>query len=170
MAMAKHTMTLQATRGCPYECAYCHKIWPKTHFTRSAEHIFAEVKNLYDIGVRRFVFIDDIFNLQSRNCSEFFQRVIDNNMKIQVFFPNGLRGDVLTPKLIDLMVEGGTVEFDFSLESASHRVQKLVNKYLRLDRSAGTLNISGITIPRLSSKYKPFSVSHRDRGRSVDDS
>jgi radical SAM superfamily enzyme YgiQ (UPF0313 family) len=134
MAMAKHTMTLQATRGCPYRCAYCHKIWPKTHVRRSAENIFSEMKMLYDVGVRRFVFIDDIFNLDIKNCSRLFHLIIKNRLKAQIFFPNGLRGDILTPGLIDLMVEAGTVDFDFSLESASPRIQKLIRKDLNLDR------------------------------------
>jgi radical SAM superfamily enzyme YgiQ (UPF0313 family) len=134
MAMARHTMTLQATRGCPYQCAYCHKIWPKTHVFRAAEHIVSEIEALYDIGVRRFVFIDDIFNLDIDNCTRFFELLLKNNLKVQVFFPNGLRGDVLSRELIDLMVEAGTVDFDFSLESASPRIQKLVRKNLNLQR------------------------------------
>jgi amino acid adenylation domain-containing protein len=134
MALARHTMTLQATRGCPYRCAYCHKLWPKAHVFRSAEHILSEVKALYDVGVRRFVFIDDIFNLNIANSTRFFELIVKRGLKVQVFFPNGLRGDVLTPELMDLMVEAGTVDFDFSLESASPRIQKLVQKNLKLDR------------------------------------
>jgi len=133
-ALAKHTMTLQATRGCPYKCAFCHKIWPKSHVVRSAENIFKEVKTLYDIGVKRFVFVDDIFNLDEKNSRRFFQAVIDNGLKVQLFFTNGLRGDILKKDYIDLMVEAGTVDFDFSLESASPRIQKLIDKHLNIDK------------------------------------
>ncbi|HWR62417.1 MAG TPA: condensation domain-containing protein, partial [Clostridia bacterium] len=39
-AMVKDSVAIQATRGCPFKCAYCHKLWPKAHIVRSAENIF----------------------------------------------------------------------------------------------------------------------------------
>jgi len=33
-AAVKHSISLMATRGCPYNCAYCHKIWPKKQAVR----------------------------------------------------------------------------------------------------------------------------------------
>ncbi len=133
-AMVKNTIAIQATRGCPYNCAYCHKIWPKGHVARFAENIFNEVHFYYEIGVRRFVFVDDIFNLNMENSSRFFKMVIDSGMKIQIFFPNGMRGDLLTKDYIDLMVQAGTVELVLALETASDRLQKLIGKNLNIEK------------------------------------
>ncbi len=133
-AMVKNSITIQATRGCPYNCAYCHKIWPKAHSVRPAENIFEEVKLYYSIGVRRFVFIDDIFNLNRENSMKFFRLVTENQLKIQLFFPNGVRGDLMTEEYIDLMVQAGTVNMALALETASPRLQKLIRKNLDLDR------------------------------------
>jgi len=133
-AMVKHAVSLQGTRGCPYNCTYCHKIWGKKHVVRSAGNLFDEVKLYYDMGVRRFVLIDDIFNLDIKNSSEFFKKILDARMKPQFFFPNGLRGDILTKDYIDLMVEAGTVELALALETASPRLQKLIRKNLNLDK------------------------------------
>ncbi|HEX3029961.1 MAG TPA: AMP-binding protein, partial [Clostridia bacterium] len=133
-AMVKNAIVIQATRGCPYNCAYCHKIWPKKNVVRSAEHIFNEIKLYYDVGVRRFAFIDDIFNLDRENSTRFFELVIKNGLKIQIFFPNGIRGDILTKDYIDLMVEAGTVGMALALETASPRLQKLIGKHLNLDK------------------------------------
>ncbi|MGD2088698.1 MAG: amino acid adenylation domain-containing protein, partial [Candidatus Aminicenantes bacterium] len=133
-AMYKNCIALQATRGCPYHCLYCHKIWPKKHVFRSAEHIFEEVLFYYKMGVRRFAFIDDIFNLNVKNSSRFFQLVIKNKLDIQVAFPNGIRGDILSKDYIDLMVEAGTIILAFALETASPRLQKLVGKNLNLEK------------------------------------
>jgi tyrocidine synthetase-3 len=139
-ALAKHTFTIQATRGCPFRCAFCHKIWPKNHVYRSAENIFHEVETLYGAGARRFMFVDDIFNLEKENCRRFFELIIKKDLKVQVFFANGLRGDILTRDLIDLMVEAGTVDFDFSLESASPRLQKLMQKNLNIEKLRQTID------------------------------
>jgi amino acid adenylation domain-containing protein len=134
IALAKHTVAIQCTRGCPYNCAYCHKIWPKKHVARSAENIFTEIRQCYEAGARRFTFIDDIFNLDHRNSSRFLETIIKHNLDIQLFFPNGLRGDILTREFIDLMVEAGTVDICLALETASPRIQKLIKKNLDLDK------------------------------------
>ncbi|MCU0288148.1 MAG: condensation domain-containing protein, partial [Acidobacteria bacterium] len=148
-ALARHTITIQATRGCPFKCAFCHKIWPKTHVYRSAQHIFNEVKKLYDIGARRFVFVDDIFNLNRENSGRFFELIIENGLKVQLFFTNGLRGDILTEEFIDLMVAAGTVDFDFSLESASPRIQRLMGKNLDIHALKKTIDYIAAKHPQV---------------------
>ncbi|MGE5342659.1 MAG: amino acid adenylation domain-containing protein, partial [Candidatus Omnitrophota bacterium] len=134
MASVTRCMSLQATRGCPYECLFCHKVWSKKHAFRSAETIFNEVQFYYKQGVRNFAIIDDCFNLNRDNSSRFFRLVIRNRLHIQLFFPNGLRGDLLTPDYIDLMVEAGTRGINLSLETASPRLQKLIKKNLDIEK------------------------------------
>ncbi len=132
--MVKNSITMQATRGCPYNCAYCCRVWPKTYVTRSAENIFVEVRLYYNMGIRRFVFIDDIFNLDIQNSSKFFQLIIDHGLKVQFLFPSGLRGDILTKEYIDLMVQAGVISFPLALETASPRLQKLIGKNLNIEK------------------------------------
>jgi amino acid adenylation domain-containing protein len=134
LAAVKDSIVLQGTRGCPYKCAYCHKIWPKTHIVRSAENIFAEIRRLYDIGIRRFALIDDIFNLNVKNSTRFFELIIENGLELQLFFPNGLRGELLTGDYIDLMVKAGTINISLSLETASPRLQKMIKKNLNIEK------------------------------------
>ena len=133
-AGVKHTISLEATRGCPYRCSYCHKIFPNKQVSRSADNIFAEVKYYYDLGVRRFSIIDDIFNLDIKNSSRFFESIIKNGMKAHLYFCAGLRGDILREDYIDLMVEAGTVSMSPALETASPRLQKLIGKNLNIPR------------------------------------
>ena len=145
----RNAIAINATRGCPYNCLYCHKIWPKFHVARSAEHIFQEVQLYYNFGVRRFVFIDDVFNLDLKNSGRFFEMVIKSGMKIQISFPNGLRGDILTKDYIDLMIKAGTVNFAVALETASPRLQKLIGKNLNIERFQENLVYITTTYPRV---------------------
>ncbi len=133
-AMVKNRISLFATRGCPYKCAYCHKIWPKRHYVRSAGNLVEEVQLYYDMGIRRFSFIDDIFNLDKKNSMEFFESIIQRGLKLQLLFPAGLRGDILTRDYIDLMIEAGTVNFALALETGSPRIQRYIRKNLKLDK------------------------------------
>ncbi len=130
MASVTDSISLQATRGCPYECLFCHKVWSKKHVFRDAESIFEEVLGYYRKGVTRFAFIDDCFNLSRKNSTRFYELVLKHKLDIKIFFPNGLRGDLLTPADIDLMVEAGVRGINLSLETASPRLQKLIRKDL----------------------------------------
>lgn len=134
MASAINCITIQSTRGCPYECIFCHKVWSKNHVYRSAENIYKEITYYYDRGIRNFSFIDDCFNLNKKNSSRLFQLIIDDKLKLNIFFPNGLRGDLLTPEYIDLMVKAGTCNINLSLETASPRLQKLIKKNLNIEK------------------------------------
>jgi amino acid adenylation domain-containing protein len=134
MASVTDGISLQTTRGCPFECLYCHKIWSKKHVFRSAENIYNEIEYYYKRGVTNFACIDDCFNLDEFNSSRLFQLVIRNQLKLQLFFPNGLRGDIMTPGYIDLMAEAGTRGINLSLETASPRLQKLLKKNLDLEK------------------------------------
>ncbi|MCP4149057.1 MAG: radical SAM protein, partial [bacterium] len=134
LSLFKNGITIQATRGCPYDCTYCFKIWPKRHVARSAENLFAEIQLYYNMGYRKFSFIDDIFNLKIENSKRFFQLIIDNGLRVQLLFPAGLRGDILTEEYIDLMVEAGTINMALALETASPRMQKLIKKHLDIDK------------------------------------
>jgi amino acid adenylation domain-containing protein len=134
VAMVKHTIPLLASRGCPYRCAYCHRMWPKKHIIRSADNVFEEVLFHYKLGIRRFVILDDIFNLNVKNSSRFYRLLLGHGLDIQLYFPGGVRGDIMTKEYIDLMVEAGTVNMMLALESASPRIQELVGKYLKIER------------------------------------
>ncbi len=148
-AMVKYAVSIQATRGCPYHCAFCHKIWPKTHSKRSAENVFAEVDLYYRMGVRRFALIDDIFNLDRENSMKFFNLVIENGLEVKLFFPNGVRGDILTKDYIDLMIKAGTISMAFALETASPRLQKIIKKNLNLEKLRENLEYIASTYPHV---------------------
>jgi len=134
-AGVKHSVAVQATRGCPYRCFYCD-VYKTTlhHFRRSVDSIFEEVKMLSDLGVKRIEFIDDIFNVKAKDFKEFFRLVLKHKLKLNFFFPSALKGDLLDKEGIDLMVEAGGLGVNISLESGSARMQKVMRKNLDLDK------------------------------------
>ena len=90
-----------------------------------------------DLGVKRIEFIDDIFNVKRKDFVEFFNKVIQLNLKVKFFFPTALKGDLLDKESIDVMMQGGSIGFKVSLESAnplvvipSSKAFCLADKYL----------------------------------------
>jgi amino acid adenylation domain-containing protein len=134
MASVTNCISIQSTRGCPYECLFCHKIWSKKHVHRRAENIYDEIEYYYKNGVGNFAFIDDCFNLDRSNSCRLFRLLLQHKLAVRLFFPNGLRGDIMTPDYIDLMAEAGTRGINLSLETASPRLQRLLRKNLDLDK------------------------------------
>ena len=134
-AGAKYSMSIQATRGCPYKCFFCdiYKTSP-VHYRRSVEHLFREVRLLADIGVKRIEFIDDNFNANKKDFTFFFELILKHKLDLKFFFPTGLRGDLLDKGMIDLMVEAGAIGINFALEHASPRLQKVMRKNLDVEK------------------------------------
>jgi amino acid adenylation domain-containing protein len=136
----KHSISLEATRGCPYGCIYCHKIFPRKQVGTSAENLFSEVRFYNQLGVHRFMMLDDIFNLDIKNSTRFFELIIKNGLDLHLIFSSGLRGDILTEDYIDLMVEAGTIDMAPALETASPRLQKLIEKNLNIEKLHHNIN------------------------------
>ncbi|MBO6480580.1 MAG: Sua5/YciO/YrdC/YwlC family protein [Pelagibacteraceae bacterium] len=85
-AGVKYSMSVHATRGCPYRCFYCD-VYKTTlhHFRRSVDVIYDEVKMIADMGVKRVEFIDDIFNVKKK--SKISKFVTNNKKTLAIRFP-----------------------------------------------------------------------------------
>lgn len=134
------SMPVFSSRGCSYECTYCHNLSGKTVRWRSAENVFEEMSFYYrEHGVREFFFWDDIFNLNIKRAHKICDLILESGMKIRFSFPRGMRGDILTFDLIDKMVEAGFSQSSFAVESASPRVQKMIKKYNNFNKLTDTI-------------------------------
>jgi radical SAM superfamily enzyme YgiQ (UPF0313 family) len=100
-----------------------------TTFVNQLEHL----NHIY--GIRHFEIVDDIFNARKQRVMEICRQIIDRNLKIRLAFPNGLRSDLLDDETIDALYNAGTRFICFAIESASPRIQKMVNKHLDLEKA-----------------------------------
>jgi len=126
---------LFTSRGCPYRCVYCHRVFGKTFRAMSAARVFEDIRTLYtQYGIREFEVIDDVFNLDRQRTSDICEMIIRSGMKISLAFPNAVRGDILDEDLIRKLARAGTRFMTFAVETASPRLQKLIRKNLDLDK------------------------------------
>jgi radical SAM superfamily enzyme YgiQ (UPF0313 family) len=126
---------IMTTRGCPYRCAYCHNILGKTFRARSPENVLAEMRFLYDTyGLTDFQIIDDIFNLDMNRAKTICDLIVRSGMNVTLSFPNAIRGDRVDEELIEKMAAAGTKFISYAVETASPRLQKLIQKNLNLDK------------------------------------
>ncbi len=126
---------LVTSRGCPYRCVYCHNIFGRTFRARSADRVAGEIFRLYeDYGIRDFYIVDDNFNMDVQRLKRFCELLKAYPGNVRLYFTNGVRGDILTPELIDELIAAGTIWITFAVETASPRLQKLIRKNNDLDR------------------------------------
>jgi anaerobic magnesium-protoporphyrin IX monomethyl ester cyclase len=129
--------TMFSSRACPWRCTYCHNSYGKTFRERSAEHVLAEIELLVtQHGVKELVFMDDIFNFRPARAKAIAQGIIDRGWKLALTFPNGFRGDILDEELVRLLKKAGMYRCMVAVESAVPRLQKVMQKNLKIDKVA----------------------------------
>ena len=127
---------IYSSRGCPYRCYYCHEALVKTVRRRSPENVVLELEEHYHRrGIKNFVFADDIFNVPKKIGKEILHQVIDRLPGVSLNFPNGLRADQLDDEFLDLLEKAGTVHMALAVETASPRLQKVVGKNLKIEKT-----------------------------------
>lgn len=126
-------MTIFTSRGCPFQCIYCHNIFGKRYRTRSPENVLAEIKTLMEkYNIRDFEIIDDSFNLNMKRAKEICDLIIRENLKIKISFPNGIRGDIMDEELLYKLKRAGTYVLTYAIETGSPRLQNFIKKNVNL--------------------------------------
>ncbi|KOP24960.1 Fe-S oxidoreductase [Hapalosiphon sp. MRB220] len=120
---------VQTKRGCPHNCCYCvyTVVEGKQVRINPADEVVAEMRQLYDRGVRNFWFTDAQFIPARKfmaDAVELLQKIVDSGMQ-DIHWAAYIRADNLTPELSDLMVKTGMNYFEIGITSGS---QELVRK------------------------------------------
>ncbi len=121
------------SRGCPFRCVYCHKLFGKKQRRHSTAYVVDQIEYLHrEKGVVEIEIADDIFNLDLRWVESFAREIRRRDLALHFSFPNGLRADHISEEIIDLLVDIGTYRIVYAVESGSPRLQKTIRKNVNL--------------------------------------
>lgn len=138
--------SIMTSRGCPYNCIYCHKIFGNRFRGRSPDNVLRELHFLWNrYRLRRFEFVDDIFNWDRDRAIEILTRMRDELPGVSVGFGNGLRADRLDEDFFRLLRDVRCHYLPIPVESAVPRIQKLIGKNLQIEKA--------VEAARLARKY-----------------
>ena len=120
---------VQTKRGCPHNCCYCvyTVIEGKAVRLNPVAEVVAEMRQLYDRGVRGFWFTDAQFIPARRQIEDAKQllRAIAADGMTDIHWAAYIRADNLDAELAELMVATGMSYFEIGITSGS---QELVRK------------------------------------------
>lgn len=135
------TMSIQYSRGCPFNCEFCDIIVMNGRLprTKSAPQILAELDALYDRGWRGSVFIvDDNFIGHKRKVKALLQRIIQwqsGKRRRFTFFTEASVDLAEDPELMNAMVAAGFNKVFLGLETPCEESLKECGKGQNLRRS-----------------------------------
>ncbi len=126
-------MPLFTSRSCPWHCIYCHNVFGKKFRARSPESVAEEIEILVSRhGIEEIEIVDDIFNLDTARAEAVCDKITARGLRVRLSFPNGVRTDILTPRLLEKMKAAGTYMMGVAVETGSKRLQREIRKNLDL--------------------------------------
>lgn len=125
---------IEAGRGCPYNCTFCSTclMWSRRSRMKSPSRIFREMKVLHErYGLDQFRLVQDNFTSNQKflaHFCDFFQRYNSG-----FSWKTDSRIDCLDEGQLQAMSASGCRRIYFGMESASPRMQNIINKHLNLE-------------------------------------
>ncbi len=130
---------VQASRGCPYKCAFCINVVTKNKKMRYREpnHVLDEIEYLYhECKIQRVGFRDEIFMSNRRQVKEIAQGLLERNIKI-TWLANPrceyLRESYIDDAYLKLLTDSGCNKLQSGGESGSQRILDLLRKDIKVE-------------------------------------
>ncbi len=131
----KRSITMIATRGCPYSCTFCTvpNMWNAKWNARDPFAVILEIKEMIQrYKIEHIDFVDLTFALNRTWTVEFCNRLINEGVKISWSLPIGTRVENLDSEIIQLMKKAGCIRVLYSPESGSEETLLRIKKKLKL--------------------------------------
>jgi len=123
--------TILSSRGCPYECSYCHRPPLSRNFRpRSSSNIIDEIEECVKLGIQEFIFVDDVFTLNRKRVFELCDEIIRRNLKIR--FRITARGNNIDYSLLLKLKEAGCRWIHYEIATGSQEMLDFLKKEITL--------------------------------------
>jgi len=128
----KLATSLMATRGCPYNCAFCASktMWGRKVRFRSPDNVSSEIKGVIErYNVYHFKFQDDTITINKDWILELCKKMEPLN----IYWRANARVDHSQKEVLEAMYKAGCDEIDYGIEDISEKVLTINNKKVRVE-------------------------------------
>lgn len=139
---APRSATVLTSRVCAPGCPTCHQSFGSSARDRSVRDVIGEIRDLvHRRGVRRILIADHGFDGRPARAAEIARAVAKlreapGRAALTMEFPRGLRGDGLTPEVVEAFLTAGVRRFPIHAVTASRRLQRLLKSNINLRAAA----------------------------------
>jgi|TARA_Y100000034_G_C6900867_1_gene416660 radical SAM superfamily enzyme YgiQ (UPF0313 family) len=118
--------SILATRGCPFNCIFCHNSWRGLPVRiNSAKHIIEEMKELErKYGTEAVFFMDDDFLISKKRTIEFCK--LYKREKLKIIWGIQSRVTVIDKDILKKLKEANCKQITFGLESGNQRILSML--------------------------------------------
>ena len=122
----QHVFTLMTSRGCPYDCVFCDKLFQTRYRHNSSEYVIEVLNAFADKGINTIDFVDESFTLKRERIVDLCEKMILNNIKIS--WGCWTRADLLDYDLLVLMKKAGLKRILIGVETGNEKLRFAIKK------------------------------------------
>jgi anaerobic magnesium-protoporphyrin IX monomethyl ester cyclase len=120
-------LPLVTSRGCPFQCIFCSRIWGNKWRAHSAEYVLEMVKYVVRrFGVREIWFAEDTFAISRKRVIQICEGILAAGLNVAWSCMTNI--NVLDKELLTLMKKSGCWQVQLGLESGNDQVLKFIRK------------------------------------------
>jgi len=133
---------LLASRGCPYQCAFCYtpRAFGKRIRYHSLERVIEELEWIRRQGLQSFWFADPSFTFQADRIHQLFDALLRKRLDLHIWLET--RVDLVDQELLTQMKRVGVHTVAYGLESAADHVRRRIGKPLEADQVVRAIRIT----------------------------
>jgi anaerobic magnesium-protoporphyrin IX monomethyl ester cyclase len=125
----KRELLMSTSRGCPFSCNFCAKMFGRLRISRSVDSVIAEMeRNIKDFGAESICFIDETFIANPSWNEKLFTTMIDRGINKKIKWSCCTRVDIVTPEMFKLMRKSGCYYVFFGFEHGDDEMLKIMGK------------------------------------------
>jgi len=118
-----------ASRGCPYACTFCESksMWTRKVRYRSPENIVAELKQMYEFGIKKVNFDDDTFGVSKKNIRA-INDLLHDELPSMTYTCETVVQLAKDENVVKDMRKGGCTATFVGIESGNNEILKKIKK------------------------------------------
>ena len=123
--------TMLTSRGCPFHCHFCSKIWQTVRF-HSADYVQRELKEIKEkYGFNAVLFFDDVFTLKPKRLKKTCDFLKQERMLWRCF----VKSNTVNEKMLKMMGQSGCKEIGIGIETGSAKLLERIYKGNTVDQN-----------------------------------
>jgi len=145
-----HAFTVSVARGCPFNCAFCCRIFGRRVRHHSVERIIEEIDILVNnYGAREINLEADTLTINKHFITSLCDGIVRSGLSKKITWTCESRIDTINEDILKKMKEAGCWQISYGVETGSQRLLDLIHKDISLEQIEKTFALTktiGISI------------------------